>query len=134
MRLQYRQVSAAAHMSVAVRNATLIPSSLIAIMLGRFRMTIPDCLHEYKQMGDAIFGNPRHVTRLRTGIVPRVKYDATKMERAAKAVVARRCSKLEHKEKLQVRLPTTYNGIDYVRGACKTFVFPLSTSRCTEEY
>lgn len=32
---------------------------LIAIMLGRLRMTVDDCIKEYETLGEAVFGNPR---------------------------------------------------------------------------
>jgi hypothetical protein len=33
--------------------------SLISIMLGRFRMTVFDCLAEYEKLGAEVFGKPR---------------------------------------------------------------------------
>ena len=36
---------------------------LSAIMLGRFRMTVPDCLCEYERLGDRVLGKPRYFTR-----------------------------------------------------------------------
>ncbi|KAG8531349.1 uncharacterized protein KY384_002978 [Bacidia gigantensis] len=54
--------------------------ALIAIMLGRFRMTVPDCKAEYKVLGDKVFGKPRIFFTLRTLVGDRHKYNAKRLE------------------------------------------------------
>ena len=34
-------------------------------MLGRFRMTVFDCLEEYRTLGDRVFGNPRPIHKMK---------------------------------------------------------------------
>ncbi|KAF9700754.1 hypothetical protein EKO04_001391 [Ascochyta lentis] len=63
---------------------------LIAIMLGRFRMTVDDCLHEYKQMSHRIFGKPRWISQRNIGM-PWPKYSARGMKKAFQDVSLRRC-------------------------------------------
>jgi hypothetical protein len=64
-------------------------------MLGRFRMSIPDCLDEYEKMGNVVFGNPRIFCQRNIGIVSRAKYSAKAMEKAIKDVSERRCAHSE---------------------------------------
>ncbi|KAH9877705.1 hypothetical protein J1614_002922 [Plenodomus biglobosus] len=52
---------------------------LIAVMLGRLRMSITDCIHEYRALGTSIFGTRRY-HRL-------TKYDHRNLESAIKEVV-----------------------------------------------
>ncbi|KZM24237.1 uncharacterized protein EKO05_0005788 [Ascochyta rabiei] len=63
---------------------------LIAIMLGRFRMTVDDCLQEYKQMSHSIFGRPRWISQRNIGM-PWPKYSARGMKKAFQDVSLRRC-------------------------------------------
>jgi hypothetical protein len=65
-------------------------------MLGRFRMPVWDCLREYEDMSNSIFGKPRIVSQRNIGIVPWEKYSAKAMERAFKQVTARRCERTLH--------------------------------------
>ena len=65
---------------------------LIAIMLGRFRMSVYDCLREYENMSDQIFGKPRLLSQRTIG-TPWHKYSAEAMENAIKEVAARRCER-----------------------------------------
>ena len=64
-------------------------------MLGRLRMTVPDCIREYETFGESIFGKPRHITALNFGIGGRSKYDANKLERVFKDVTRRRGEQLD---------------------------------------
>jgi hypothetical protein len=59
-------------------------------MLGRFRMTVSDCLHEYETMGHQIFGKPRVISQRNIGIVRWAKYDAEHMKKAFQEVTHRR--------------------------------------------
>ena len=87
---------------------------LIAIMLGRFRMTVPDCLWEYRNLGGEIFGKPRFFTQLRFALVNRTKYDGARLKKVFEDVTARRSE----------RLPETDSRITFPskRGLCKTLV------------
>ena len=74
----------------ATPDGVLTTLSLIAIMLCRFRMTVQDCLQEYKNMSQVIFGNPRWISQRNIGIVRWPKYSAKAMEKAFKEVTERR--------------------------------------------
>ncbi|KAK4900239.1 hypothetical protein LTR27_002463 [Elasticomyces elasticus] len=63
---------------------------LIAIMLGRLRMTVPDCIHEYETLGEAVFGKPRTIHQLRIPMVHRNKYDSNALRKVFEDVVSRR--------------------------------------------
>jgi hypothetical protein len=65
-------------------------SSLIAIMLGRFRMPVWDCLREYEEMSHSIFGKPRLLSQRNIGIGRLPKYSAAALEKAIQAVTAKR--------------------------------------------
>lgn len=67
--------------------------SLIAIMLCRFRMTVKDCLLEYKSMAQKIFGKPRFISQLNIGIVRWPKYNAAGVRKAFEEVTRRRGEK-----------------------------------------
>lgn len=60
-------------------------------------MTVKDCLHEYEQMSNRIFGNPRILSQRNTYILPWTKYSAAAMAKAFQDVTARRCSIAERK-------------------------------------
>lgn len=70
-------------------------SSLIAIMLVRFRMTVRDCLQEYEEMSNLVFGKPRPISQRNVGFVTWPKYDAKAMSNAFKEVTRRRGEKLD---------------------------------------
>ncbi|KAI1458357.1 FabD/lysophospholipase-like protein, partial [Annulohypoxylon moriforme] len=64
---------------------------LIAIMLGRFRMTVEDCIDEYTNLAGEVFGHPRRLHDLNTyGLIKRCKYDTKKFEAVIKDVITRR--------------------------------------------
>jgi hypothetical protein len=56
-------------------------------MLGRFRMTVIDCMQEYERLGSQIFANPRPLRMLLT---KQTKYDTEAAEQVFKDVVNRR--------------------------------------------
>ena len=58
---------------------------LIATMLGRLRMTIPECLQLYRKVGEDLFGKQRSRVPLTT------KYYHKPLERAVQEIVASRC-------------------------------------------
>ena len=53
-------------------------------------MTIPDCLFEYRRLGQEVFGYPRMVSTLRFGLGVRHKYKAARLEAVFKDVTRRR--------------------------------------------
>lgn len=55
---------------------------IIAIMLGRLRMSIEACIAAYKELGEYVFANPR-------GPPHQEKFDAERLERAVRRVVQR---------------------------------------------
>ncbi|KAL8839505.1 MAG: hypothetical protein Q9170_001728 [Blastenia crenularia] len=59
---------------------------LISIMLSRLRMTVDDCIAEYKNLGQKIFGHPRH---LAFGAVIWHKFNYRVLEAVIKDVTAR---------------------------------------------
>lgn len=87
-------------------------------MLGRFRMTVDDCLAEYKRMSHRIFRKPRWISQRNLG-VPRPKYDACVLERTVEEVALRRCdnSTTGKFQSVKPLLPMTEYG-----GACQTYV------------
>ena len=61
----------------------------IAIMLERLRMTVRDCIHEYKNLGVKVFGNPRIFPTLCFGLTDSVKYKTTGLKAIFEDVTAR---------------------------------------------
>lgn len=58
---------------------------LIAVMLGRLRMTVPQCLDIYREVGNDLFGHRRSVLPLAT------KYSHKPLERAVQRIVSEYC-------------------------------------------
>lgn len=58
---------------------------LIATMLGRLRMSVPDCLVYYKVVGNSLFAHRRNVLPLGT------KYKHKPLEKAVKEIVQKHC-------------------------------------------
>ncbi|KAI4118207.1 MAG: hypothetical protein LQ338_007440 [Usnochroma carphineum] len=65
---------------------------LISIMLSRLRMTVDDCIMEYKSLGQKVFGNPRP---LAFGAVMWHKFDYRVLEAVIQDVTARHSEKNE---------------------------------------
>lgn len=81
-------------------------------MLGRFRMTVLDCILEYKNLGEEIFGKPRFWTELHFPIgIHRTKYDANNLKRVFEDVTKRRI------EETGQILPATFPSERYM---CRT--------------
>ena len=59
-------------------------------MLGRLRMTVPDCIAEYQNLASTIFGKPRLVCALRVGVLPVNKYNTERLEKVFREVQQRR--------------------------------------------
>lgn len=89
-------------------------SRLIAIMLGRFRMTVPDCISEYDNLGEEVFGKPRMLYTLRYGLGNRTKYKAANLEKVFKDVAERRSEQLSQAHS-RITFPSA-------RGLCRTLV------------
>lgn len=81
-----------AHPQIAVN----LECRLIAIMLGRLRMSVADCLHEYKTLGGEIFGKPRFFTELKFILISRAKYDSKVLERVFQGVAERHREVSDH--------------------------------------
>lgn len=67
----------------------LINARLISIMLSRFRMTVDDCIEEYKTLGERIFGHPRPLAK---GAILWHKFSAKTFEEVIRDVTARHSS------------------------------------------
>ena len=67
-----------------------IISRLIAIMLGRLRMNVDECIEDYKRMGGIIFGRPRLFSMRGPLPANRSKYDHEKLKVAVEAIVNHR--------------------------------------------
>ncbi|KAL8777174.1 MAG: hypothetical protein Q9213_007975 [Squamulea squamosa] len=65
---------------------------LISIMLSRLRMTVDDCINEYRILGQKVFGNPRP---LALGAVMWHKFNYRVLEEAIKSVTRRHSEKNE---------------------------------------
>ena len=89
-------------------------SRLIAIMLGRFRMTVLDCLQEYENLGGKIFGKPRFFTAVHFGVISRTKYKGSTLKKIFEDVTSRR-SELLHRTDDRITFPSK-------RGLCRTLV------------
>lgn len=94
--------------------------ALIAIMLGRFRMTVPDCLFEYRRLGQEVFGKPRMISTLRFGLGVRQKYKAARLEKVFKDVTKRRNEQPGPSETGKITFPSG-------RGLCATFVTTMKS-------
>ena len=63
---------------------------LVAIMTGRFRMTVPDCMSEFQNFGQQILGRPRFITALSFGLGNRYKYSTARLDLVLKDMTKRR--------------------------------------------
>ncbi|KAF2237351.1 FabD/lysophospholipase-like protein [Viridothelium virens] len=63
---------------------------LIATLLGRLRLTVPQCLEIYREVGNDLFGTKRSVVPFAT------KYDHRPLEEAVKKIVQRHCVQHEN--------------------------------------
>ena len=82
------------------------PDSLIAIMLGRFRMTVPDCIAEYMRIGQHVFGKPRFFYTLRFKVGNRYKYKSSRFEKVFQDVIRRRNERLKHSATGRITFPS----------------------------
>ncbi|KAK4162953.1 acyl transferase/acyl hydrolase/lysophospholipase [Cladorrhinum sp. PSN259] len=93
--------------------------SLITIMLGRFRMTVDDCISEYEKLAGDVFGHPRtfHQVGSLGAFIHRHKFSASKLERAIKDVVQRRGETPNNRDDSEAVLFGT------PRGLCRALIF-----------
>lgn len=63
---------------------------LIAIMLGRLRMNVDDCIRDYERLGDRVFGHGRWFHLRSFPPAPREKYNHKVLEHVVRDVVERR--------------------------------------------
>ena len=96
---------------------------LIAIMLGRLRMTVPDCLAEYRVLGQEVFGKPRKFPLLRVA-VGKPRYRASQLEGIFKRVVRNRNEKTWDDGRGRINFPSRGN-------VCKTYALhPPAVVHC----
>ena len=84
---KHRRVSAS---QIALIIRPLILTRLISIMLSRLRMTVDECIDEYKTLGDKVFGHPRMFS---SGGTLWHKLDCKVFEKVIRDVTAKYCEK-----------------------------------------
>ncbi|KAL9078242.1 MAG: hypothetical protein Q9157_002822 [Trypethelium eluteriae] len=82
-------------------------------MLGRLRMSVADCLHEYETLAGKVFGKPNFLNEMRIPLVHRPKYSCEVLRKVFADVIAR------HKEESDAEDPLMYSER---RGLCRTCV------------
>ncbi|OTB16831.1 hypothetical protein K445DRAFT_10388 [Daldinia sp. EC12] len=92
---------------------------LISIMLGRFRMTVDDCIDEYKHLAGDVFGHPRYLHYMNS-FIPRCKYSTENFEAVIKEVIVRRVEDGVKHNPQNVRFETE-------PGLCRVFVIASKT-------
>lgn len=68
------------HQSYTVKHLVTEISSIIALMLGRLRMSVTECIAAYVVMSEKVFGQPQNFTQ-------REKFDPQALEEAIKTIV-----------------------------------------------
>ena len=76
-------------------------------------MTVPDCIHEYRSLGQMVFGKPRFFTAINFGLGNRYKYKAARLEKVFKDVTKRRNEKPDGDHFGKITFPSK-------RGLCTT--------------
>ncbi|SPO02864.1 uncharacterized protein DNG_05541 [Cephalotrichum gorgonifer] len=79
---------------------------IIAIMLGRLRMTVDECIRAYENVGQAAF-TPKQTLSSRLPGPPRGAFSATALENAIKQVVREHCTQPDCVAKRRNAQPTT---------------------------
>jgi len=77
-------------------------------------MSVPECIKEYKALGERVFGSPYFFTTLRFGVVKQPKFNATNLKEVFEDVTARRSERANASHE-RMRFP-------FKRGVCKTLV------------
>jgi hypothetical protein len=65
----------------------VLTSSLIAVMLGRLRMSVADCIAAYLSLSERVFRKTRHRVTMKAQIQGR--FDSEELARAIREVVAK---------------------------------------------
>ena len=60
---------------------------LLAVMLGRLRMSVDDCIRAYLELGESIFAKPRSVLNLIAPLRIRARYDHQKLQKGIQAMM-----------------------------------------------
>ena len=76
-------------------------------------MTVPDCIYEYKTLGQEVFGKPRTFAAINIGVSNRHKYSATNLEKVFKEVTKRRNERTDGEVFGKITFPSR-------RGLCTT--------------
>ena len=77
-------------------------------------MTVPDCIDEYKGLGEEVFGKPRIFSTIRFGLGNRTKYKAARLENVFQRVTEKR-NEFQASPDRSITFPSG-------RGLCKTYV------------
>lgn len=64
-------------------------ASLIAIMLGRLKMTVDECISAYADLSDEVFQKKHHRVNIRAGGI-QGRFDSSALERAFKEIIVSR--------------------------------------------
>ncbi|KAI1477214.1 FabD/lysophospholipase-like protein [Daldinia eschscholtzii] len=88
-------------------------------MLGRLRMTVDDCIDEYKHLAGDVFGHPRYLHYMNS-FIPRCKYSTENFEAVIKEVIVRRVEDGVKHNPQNVRFETE-------PGLCRVFVIASKT-------
>lgn len=65
---------------------------LISIMLGRLRLGVDECIEEYENLGQEVFGHPRLFSIRGRLLSLQEKYDEKRLQRVVNDLVLRRLS------------------------------------------
>ena len=88
-------------------------------------MTVLDCIDEYENLGEKVFGKPRLFFTLRFGLGDRTKYKASRLQKVFEDVAARRNEHLTEPDR-SITFPSG-------RGLCNTYVFHFIATPCFNE-
>ena len=75
-------------------------------------MTVQDCIEEYRNLGEEVFGNPRFFCTLNFGLGDIARYSAARLEKVFESVSARRNEHLPEPDR-NITFPSG-------RGLCRT--------------
>ena len=87
---------------------------LVAIMTGRFRMTVLDCMSEFENFGRQTLGRPRAFSTLKYGFGSRYRYSTARLDLVLKDMTKRRA------EVPEAELVISRTRFPSGRGLCRT--------------
>ena len=70
---------------------------LIAIMLGRLRMSVADTISEYERLGNQVFGRPRRGLNFKWRTVNKAEINSLALEQAFNRIAVSRITRLPDK-------------------------------------